>query len=369
MDRFIKIHTTKEKPKFIGNAELVNAVRNIVVSNEIVCIYGDSGVGKTHLVDHVLHGLKRVDYSQKDEELLDRLRISDAHVVIDDTELEKTLIEYIKSGGRLSKGSLIIIQRSVSKVDFCNCIHFEHPSIDVMVQIGKDQCPLCPVEKLESLAKLSNGNIRNFLYSIDFSDFKDIFKTPRDFIYDLICEDGSETPSDYIGDPINEHGYIWDIVHENYLDVSSKNFVTISDMMSQSDILDTTIYNGAWELIPLFSLVSTVVPAIDIDHRLKRATMRPGSAWTKFGNYRMRSIKYRNISNRTHNVVDHDSLGLIRLLAQKNLSRAVEVMKSYSFEPQDIDIMNHLTFAPKMKAREIQNLKKKLLSNCDPGTS
>jgi hypothetical protein len=139
--------------------------------------------------------------------------------------------------------------------------------------------------------------------------------------------------------------------------------------MSQSDILDSIIYNGAWELIPLFSLVSTVIPAIDIDHRLKRATMRPGSAWTKFGNYRMRSIKYRNISNRTHNVVDHDSLGLIRLLAQKNLSRAVEVMKSYSFEPQDIDIMNHLTFAPKMKAREIQNLKKKLLSNCDPGTS
>ena len=206
MDRYIKIHTIKENSKFIGNVDLVNAVRNIVVSNEIVCIYGDSGVGKTHLVDHILHGLKRVDYNHKDEELLEMLRISDAHVVIDDMELDKTIVEHIKAGGRLSSGSLIIIQRSVSKVDFCNCIHFEHPSIETLVQIAQEKFPNATKDQLTHLAELSNGNIRNYLYSIDFSDVQDLFKTPKDFIYDLLCTGGQEEPSEYIGDPINEHG-------------------------------------------------------------------------------------------------------------------------------------------------------------------
>lgn len=369
MDRYIKIHTIKEKPKFIGNQDLVNAVRNIVTSNEIVCVYGDSGVGKTYLVDHILHGLKRVDYTQKDEELLERLRISDAHVVIDDFEIDKTFIEFLKSGGRVSKGSLIIVQRSVTKVDFCNCIHFERPSVETMIQIAKEKFPIVSIDRLTSLAEMANGNIRNYLYSIDFVDAQDIFKTPKDFIYDLVCEGGAEDPNEYIGESINEHGYVWDIVHENYIDVAGINFLKISDLMSQSDILDSVIYEGNWELIPLFSLVSTIAPAMEIDHRLKREKMRPGSAWTKFGNYRMRSIKYRNISNRTRHTIDHESLDLIRTLSQKDPDKCLQVMKSYEFEPQDIDIMNHLSFFTKMKTREVQNLKKKLLSGCGPGTS
>jgi ABC-type dipeptide/oligopeptide/nickel transport system ATPase component len=369
MDRYIKIHTIKEKSKFIGNQDLVNAVRNIVTSNEIVCLYGDSGVGKTFLFDHVLHGLKRVDYNQKDEELLERLKISNAHVVIDEIDLDKGFIEFIKSGGRVSKGALIIIQKSVSKIDFCNCIHFEHPTIETLVQIAKEKFPQVSNERLTSLAELANGNIRNYLYSIDFLDVQDIFKTPKDFIHDLVCKGGSEDPHDYVGDPINEHGYVWDIVHENYIDVADIDFEKITEMMSQSDILDSVIYEGNWELIPLFSLISTIVPAIEIDHRLVRETMRPGSAWTKFGNYRMRLIKYRNISNRTRHTIDHDSLNLIRTIAQKDANKAIQIMKSYEFQPQDIDIMNHLSFSTKMKTREVQNLKKKLSSSCGPDTS
>jgi len=366
MDRYIKIHTIKENPIFIGNQELIHSVKNIVDSNEIVCIYGDSGVGKTFLVDHVLHGLKRVDYNHKDEELLERLKLSDAHVVIDDIELDKNFIEYIKNGGKISQGSLIFIQRSVSKIDFCNCIHFEHPSIENLVQIAREKFPNVPYKSLLSLAELSNGNVRNYLYSVDFPDVHDIFKTPKEFIYDLVCVNGSEDSEDYIGEAINEHGYVWDIIHENYIDIDDIDYSQVSDLMSQSDILDTKIYDGNWDLIPLFSLISTVIPSIKINHKLKRDKMRPGSAWTKFGNFRMRIIKYRNLINRTTNTINHDYLCLIRTLIQKNSERALEVMKSYCFEPQDLDIMNHLTFGPKMKAREIQNLKKKLSSTDNP---
>jgi len=365
MDRYIKIHTIKEKPKFIGNSDLVSAVQNIVVSNEIVCIYGDSGVGKTHLVDHVLHGLKRVDYSQKDEELLDRLRLSDTHIVIDDTEIEKSIIDHLKSGGRLSSGSLIIIQRSVSKIDFCNCIHFTHPTLETLVEIAREKFPLEPLDKLKRLAECANGNVRNYLYSIDFLDVKDIFRTPKDFIFDSLCVGGTENLQKHIGESIAEHGYVWDAVHENYPDVPTIDYAKISETMSQSDILDTYIYDGNWDLIPTFSLVSTIVPGIEIDHRLKREKMRPGSAWTKYGNYRMRCLKYRALVNRSRYHMDYDSLGVIRLLTQKDPDRGMAAMRAYSFEPQDIDIMNHMSLGVKLKAREIQNLKKKLVSRTD----
>ena len=357
MDRFIVIHPAKEKSDFVGNTALVRSLQRIVKSNETVCIYGDSGVGKTFLVDYVLHGLKRVDYTTKDEELLDRLKVSDTHVVIDDVELDKQMTEFIKEGGKLSKGSLIIVLRSVSKVDFCNCLHFERPDVSTLVAIGAKQFPKVSKCTLTSLAKAANGNIRNFLYSVDFPDTRDVFKTPKDFLIDLACANGTENPSDHLCESICEHGYTWDVIHENYLDVLDADFVSISESLSQSEIIDTFIYNGNWDLLPFFSMTSILIPSIFLQHRLKRETLRPGSSWTKYGNYRMRMIKYRAMTRRTTNCLDHDALCVIRAYPPDD---AFAIMKSYQFQSQDVDIMNHLSFGSKMKAREIQNLKKRL---------
>ena len=363
MDKFIVFKKSTD-PEYIGNQTVFDTIKKIVNSNDTVCLYGDSGVGKTFLVRDIMKGRNWVDFTHDTTRTLDRLQESDCHIVIDDlesdTHLVKDIFEQVKSGKRLSKGSLIFIARTPNKIDFCNSVHFEKMDEPTMVYIGRLEYPKEPVKRLESLARESRGNIRNFLFSITFTCHRDIFKTPKDFITDLLCDHSSEDPRKYFGDGISEHGYIWDIVHENYVDSKNVKIEEISELMSLSDILDTKIYNGNWELIPLFSTLSTVAPAIAIDHSLKKSSMRSGSAWTKYGNYKMRIIKYKSIINRTNKHVDVDSLMVIRDLWQTDKERGLEVMREYGIRGPDIDVINHLAIVKKLKAKEIQTIKKSL---------
>ena len=362
MDKFVVFKRKGEpEPEYIGNQSVFETIKKIVDSNDTVCLYGESGVGKTHLVRDIMRGRNWVDFTYETVKTLDRLQESDCHIVIDDlVDSIKDILEQVKSGKRLSRGSLIFIARTPNKIDFCNSVHFEKMDEPTMVYIGRTEYPTEPVKRLESLAKESRGNIRNFLFSITFTCHRDIFKTPKDFITDLLCDHSTEDPRKYLGDGISEHGYIWDIVHENYVDSTKVKLEEIAELMSLSDILDTKIYNGNWELIPLFSTLSTVAPAIAIDHSLKKSSMRSGSAWTKYGNYKMRILKYKSIINRTHKHVDIDSLMVMRDLWQADKQRGLEVMREYGIRGPDIDVINHLAVVKKLKAKEIQTIKKSL---------
>jgi hypothetical protein len=367
MDRFITSKGIKETGDFLGNQGIHDVVKNIIETNEIICLYGDSGVGKTHLVTYLMKGRNWVDLGYdliKSLEFMDRLKVSDCHVVIDDLEndshLIKDIFETIRTGGKLSKGSLIIVARNLNKVDFCNGVYFDHIDVPTMVTIGRKSFPKEPLRRLEFLAEESKGNVRNFLYSIQFSDKRDIFKTPRDFISDLLCEGSNVNPLEYFGKSIPEHGYIWDIVHENYVDSKNPDLIFMSECMSQSDILDTEIYKGNWSLIPLFSTISTVMPAFQINHSLNRTTLRSGSAWTKFGNFKMRDMKVRSMSNRCGYVMDFDSSMMIKMYCQRDKEKALELCKTYKLGSSDMDVINHLAIVNKMKPKELQSIKKSL---------
>jgi hypothetical protein len=304
MDRFITIKFAKENCDFLGNQVIYDIVENIVNTNEAICLYGDSGVGKTYLVTHIMKSRNYVDLSHdliKTPDFMDRLKTSDCHVVIDDIESEthivKDIFESVKTGHKLSNGSLIIIARNLNKVDFCNSVYFDHIDIPTMVTIGRRQFPREPLRKLENLANESRGNVRNFLYSIQFKDVRDIFRTPRDFVCDLLCESDVNI-SNYFGKSIPEHGYTWDIVHENYTNALNVDVVLLSDCMSQADVLDNEIYKGNWNLIPAFSTISTIIPAFHINHSLDRSAIRSGSAWTKFGNFIMTDSKFKSKTSR-----------------------------------------------------------------------
>ena len=88
--------------------------------------------------------------------------------------------------------------------------------------------------------------------------------------------------------------------------------------------------------------------------------MRSGSAWTKYGNYKMRILKYKSIINRTTKHVDVDSLMVLRDLWQSDKDRGLEAMRSYGIRGPDIDVINHLALLKKLKAKEIQTIKKSL---------
>jgi len=228
-----------------------------------------------------------------------------------------------------------------------------------MVTLGRHQFPRETVRRLEQLARESRGNVRNFLYSIQFPGKRDLFKSPKDFISDLLCE-SDVNPLDFMGQSITEHGYIWDIVHENYVDSKNSDLVFMSESMSLADVLDTEIYKGNWYLIPLFSTVSTVMPAHQINHTLSRDKLRSGSSWTKFGNFKMRDIKYRSMSNRCNLVMDIDSLVTLRQYCQTDKKKALDLCRHYKLTSSDMDVMNHLALSNKLKPKDLQSIKKSL---------
>jgi hypothetical protein len=366
MDRFINSKPIKENGEFLGNQVIYDIVTNIVNTRESICLYGDSGVGKTHLVTHIMKSKNYVDLTHeliKVPDFMDRLKTSDCHVVIDDLESDshftKDIFESVKTGHKLSNGSLIIITRNIDKVDFCNSVYFDHIDNPTMVTIGRQKFPKEPLRRLELLASDACGNVRNFLYSIHFSDTRDIFRSPKDFVCDLLCESNVNI-SNYFCATIPEHGYTWDIIHENYPDSEKVDIEYISECMSQADVLDTDIYKGAWELIPIFSTVSTIIPAFHINHSLDRSTIRSGSAWTKFGNFKMRDSKFKSISSRYIYKLDVDSLLLIKSYIQLDRAKALEICKEYKLTSSDMDVINHLAIINKMKPKELQSIKKSL---------
>jgi len=366
MDKYVINKATKENKTFIGNQVIFDILVKIVDTCDTVCLYGDSGVGKTFTVHQVMNGRQWVDLTHehiRNAEFMERLKDSVCHVVIDDlesdTHLVKGIFETVKSGSRVSRGSLIFISRTVTKIDFCNGIRFDHIDSPTMVTIGKRANPETTISQLEHISSTSKGNVRNFLYSIQFSEKRDIFKTPKDFIYDMLCPSDVD-PLEYFGRAIPEHGYIWDIVHENYVDSVNADLEFIPECMSLADIIDTEIYKGNWCMIPFFSTVSTVMPAHVINHTLDRFKMRSGSAWTKFGNFKMRDMKFREMSKRTPHKLDVDSLMVIKSYCQKDPTKALELCKTYKLVSADIDIINHLAITHKMKTKEMQTIKKAL---------
>jgi hypothetical protein len=358
MDKFVTISRPKVSEDFLCDKTVLRVVQNIVATNDTVCIYGDSGVGKTWLVNHVLRGLSRFDVTAETLKDLERVENSVAHVVVDDFELDKELLEKLKGGHRLSKGALLFVARSVAKIDFCNCVHFEKPDVGLMVKIGLKHKPKEPIPRLTKLAIGANGNIRTFLYSIDFSGVHDIFRAPKDFVADLLC--GTEDPRKLIGSVVCEHGYVWGVIHDNYPDAPNVNYARVAECMSQSELIDSYIYEGNWELLPFFCLVSTIEPAIEIGHVLTKSKLRPGSAWTKFGNQRMRKNKLVDVKNRTRHQIDVDSLHLIMLKCKKNPEQAAEIFRAYNLRPPDVDFINHLALKDKLSASQIQALKKRV---------
>jgi hypothetical protein len=108
-----------------------------------------------------------------------------------------------------------------------------------------------------------------------------------------------------------------------------------------------------------YTILGCVAPAVEIGHRLKPDKIRPGSIWTKHQNMCMRHKRIKTISDRIPFLnLKYDSLMLIRKHAEhKNWNLLLE----YKLEAKDIDVLNHLSPLSKLKAKEIQEIKKHLI--------
>ena len=58
MERYVTIKNIKKKSKLFGQQNLINVLENVLKNKETICVYGNTGSGKTHIVEHVLQGTK-----------------------------------------------------------------------------------------------------------------------------------------------------------------------------------------------------------------------------------------------------------------------------------------------------------------------
>jgi hypothetical protein len=205
-----------------------------------------------------------------------------------------------------------------------------------------------------SAAYKSQGNIRNFFSYLDGYDLMDDFKTPKEFIAEVLS-DPNHIP---IHDSIHEHGHMWDIFQENYIDSKGVNLIRATESFSIADMYDSHIYqSGNWNLMPYFVLHALTIPKTSLGEPLNKDKIRPGSCWTKQGNYKMRKQKYNDIRRKSRLGLGVEELCLLKTYAEKgDITKLVD----YNITPQDFDVINHLAVGNGLKQKDVTRVKKAL---------
>lgn len=380
MDRFVTVKSRNKNLNhhafFFKNEKIVEDIRLSVENGEVMCIWGDCGVGKTFIVDHVTKNKNKIELDSEYVrsknsmiEMIEKLKKSFTHVIIDDFEIEnigfKEIMDRVNEGEKITNGSLIFISSSSRKFEKIKCFEIQNLNVNELVRLGQQKFPKKNVQDIVESAKKSRGNIRDFFSYIDNSDFKDIFKTPKSFVYDLVCSDvrWPENPMNHLCTPIDEHGYTWGVIHENYLDspLVNDSYSDIADWMSQADVLDTLMYNGNWEISKLFTHYAIIMPAIKLQNSLKKNEMRPGSSWTKYNNFKMRSYKLKSMSCRKLPIkFTFDHIYILHNYCHYDQEQAIKIFLAYRLDSSDLDVINHICFTNKLKPRILNKLKKDL---------
>ena len=318
----------------------------------VTCVYGRPGIGKTYMVERTLPGHVCVDHTilkskQTTIDFFERLQYTNAPVIIDDWEGLSDLIGVREITGPISKGPLVIIAHTAVSLT-PETILYEMP-VMTPEQIEKI-APTHPHAK--ELAHACRGDVRAFVRSLTHaSDAADAFKTPREIVTDLVtCAE----PSHYLTTTLHEHGYVWNMIQENYVDAKGITLDTCADIaesMCLADAYDTKIYaDGAWDtLMPYFVLHGCVLPCHLMDHKLNPVRMRSGAMWTKFQNACMRRKKIRETG------LSHEELRTIRVYVEHGL---YDILDVYSLDAAAIDVMNHIVIGQKLKPKAVEQAKK-----------
>jgi hypothetical protein len=360
MDSFIRIiEQKKEELVTTLHTKQIELLKKYLTERKNVFICGASGVGKSYLLKCVLNERNSLeiekDHLKSKSPFLSFIQTAPKHAFIEDYDSEfKSIVEKVSDGGRMTRGSLI-----VTSINMCMFPNFE----TIFISRHKPATLLTLVDDRSSLAENAafrcNGNIRDFFTYLDGFDEKDVFKTPKDYIKDIL----SDPYPIGIPDSIHEHGHIWDIFQENYLDSKGVDVTATANAFSDADMYDTKMYTmGDWHLMPYFILHALVLPKYALGKSLDRDAIRPGSCWTKYGNFKMRNQKYKEIQKRGGHDLSIDHLCLIKKYAENG---NLQPMLDYGLTPQDFDVINHLAVGNRLKQRDVTRVKKTLKNAID----
>ena len=349
MDRFIKIIAQKNNDK--GNTihvEEFKRIKRLIDENQNVFICGPTGVCKTHLLQQVIDLNLCIQIDKKTP--VEYLKDTSVPIIVEDYDAEpllyKHLVDHVVENGSVNNRSLIATSINGYLLPNFQTVFIRPLTVDQLLTIKN-------VKGAEEAAIKSKGSVRNYLNYIENYDDIDDFKTSKEYVRDILC---TSDPFPWY-DSIPEHGHICDTLQENYVESEGADIIRISNSLSEADVLDAYIYNGQWNLLPYYTHAGIRIPKAYLDTPLKPDTIRSGSAWTKFGNFKMRFKKFSEIRRKSGNRLGVDEMCLLKRYAE--LGRFDRLL-DYGITPQDFDVMNHLAVTSKLKQRDVTNIKKAL---------
>jgi hypothetical protein len=319
----------------------------------ITCVHGRTGIGKTHFVTRSLPGHVVVDHDvlksrQGTLDFFDRLRNTRVPIVVDNWESVSDLIGVREIDGPVSHGPLVIIARLPVQLTPKTIMYpLTEMTPEQLIALAPPGHPRSHI-----LAEKCRGDVRVYLQSLLFeSDDSDIFETPREFVEKLLTD---PNPVRFMGRTVHEHGYVWGMIQENYVDTRGLTLETCADLtdsLSLADMYDTKIYaDGAWDtLMPYFIEAACIRPCAYINTRLGLKRLRAGSMWTKYQNMCMRAKKISGTR------LSHDALMTLRVYIEHE---QYDVLRDYAYlDASVIDVLNHIVIGRKMKTRSVERAK------------
>ena len=358
MDRYVKIIPQKKKPPDDAtniHVDRIAQVKRCLDANKNVFIYGPCGTGKTFIRERCLDEKNsielHVDLLRSKSVFSELIKNSDKHLYIEDYEPDsltlKGTIERVSDGQRLTNGSLVVMS-----AHFCMYPSFE--LITLPRHEPADMVKLNPAKYDHDAAVRSRGNIRDYFHYLEGCDEKDIFEKPIEIIHKILCD------RDYVFNArrLAEHGHMWSIFQENYLDSADVDFTKVAHSFSDADVFDCAMYSGDydWNVMPFFTNAAVCVPRYYMRGCLREDTLRAGACWTKHGNFRMRRRKLHSIQIRNKSI----SIQALCLLQRYAGLGYLEKLRAYNITPQDFDTINHLCIGSKLKPRDVNSIKKRL---------
>jgi hypothetical protein len=349
MDRFIKIVPQKKNTSNgTIHVEALERVTRLLSEHKNIFVCGPTGVGKTHLLRNVIDTLPCIEIQAKTT--VEYLEETCVPVVIEDYDAEpllyKNLIDHVVEHGTINGRSTIVT--SISAYMLPNFVTVFIPPLTCEQLLTINSGP----GSAEAASK-AKGSVRNFLHYMEKYDHIDTFKTSKEYVRDILC---TPEPFPWL-DTLPEHGHICDTLQENYPDSKGADIVRIASSLSEADALDTKVYNGHWALLPYYVHSGIRTPKAYMGNTLDPDKVRTGSAWTKFGNFKMRFKKYNEIRRKSQNRLGVEEMCLLKRYAE--LGRYDRLLE-YDLTPQDFDVMNHLASTTKLKQKDVTNVKKGL---------
>lgn len=334
----------------------------------VVCLVGKSGIGKTWAAHKAL-GPNLVELTSEilrskadTNEFLEKIRGTDIPVLLDEYETLSELVGLRDLTEVPTTGQFIVTSQVVPKFDF------EIEILEFPTKTFEEIKALCP-GATDANIRASKGDLRWVFMSLEISsDARDDFNSPREFVTDLVSVWSKTNPAKFIGTPVCEPGNMASILNANYIDgpKNKLDFALIADYFSQADVIEDAVFSGSWDLLPYFNLFGCILPAVAIGHTLK-PPLKPGSSWTKYQNICMRNKKIKAMSHRVPRLdLDLDALLLLRNMAEAG---DYELLKEYGIQPQDVDVMSHLSPLRKLKPKALSTIKKWLSQNQSPSSS